>query len=88
MRQESERVEYSPLTVLHQKLVSIWNVGQTWWDGETGGEEKTFDVVIKVASKHFVPQFRNPLDDRHLDYIIRVSADSRLTKTHEGKFHR
>ena len=52
------------------------------------GEEKTFNVVTKVASEHFVPQLGHSLDDRHLDCIIRVSTNSRLTRAHEeSRFH-
>ena len=52
-------------------------------------EEKTFNVVPKGVSDHFIVQFGNNLDARYLARIGRVSADSRLTKSDEkGGFHR
>ena len=52
-------------------------------------EEKTFNVVPKAGSGHFIAQFGHTLDARYLDRINRVSADSRLTKSDEkGGFHR
>ena len=51
-------------------------------------EEKTFNVVPKGVSGHFIVQFEHTLDAQSLARISRVSADSRLTKSDEkGGFH-
>ena len=51
-------------------------------------EEKTFNVVLKAASSHFIAQFGQSLDAQDLDRTSRVSADSGLTKLDEkGRFY-
>lgn len=45
---------------------------------EEGGE--TFDMLVEVPSNHFVQQFGNALNNRRLEHIARVCADSSLTE--------
>ena len=47
------------------------------------GEGKTFDVVAEAVSEHLVPQFGDRLNSRRLVHIVRISADSSLTKADE-----
>ena len=76
------------LTVLHQKLIAVWNdwsgtVG--WWDARLG---ETFDMFGHVPGNHRVHQLGHALDNRHLDHIARISTDAGLMKLCEnGTFY-
>lgn len=40
---------------------------------------RTFDVVGQVPGNHFVQQFGHALDNRRLEHIAGISADTSLT---------
>ena len=84
-----ERIDqvYNRLTVLHQKVVAIWNEllhvrpGYRELDVRFG---ETFDMFGHVPGNHRVHQLGHTRDNRRLDHVARVSTDTGLTTIREN----